>query len=140
VALLSLHPRPAKAILSGRKTLELRRRPLHFAAGSRVLIYATMPEGALVGTVEVVRSQHPVQRADVVRPHNLRALCLAAEEARAYLDGASRPCLLHLTRPKPLANPLSLDTLRQRLPGFTAPQGFRWLSLSALALLGVPHE
>jgi predicted transcriptional regulator len=51
--LLSVHPPVALAILSGSKTLELRRRPIKDAVGARVLMYATMPTGAVVGEFRV---------------------------------------------------------------------------------------
>jgi predicted transcriptional regulator len=52
VALLSLHPEWAQAILDGRKTVEFRRSvPVHDV--SHVVIYATKPVGQVVGYFKV---------------------------------------------------------------------------------------
>lgn len=45
---MSIHPEFAQAIIDGRKTVEFRKRPVAPDV-SHVLIYATMPVGALVG-------------------------------------------------------------------------------------------
>lgn len=51
--LMSIRPVYADAILSGGKTVELRRRRPSFAVGTRVLIYATSPEQRVWGEFEV---------------------------------------------------------------------------------------
>ena len=48
IALMSIRPEFANAILSGEKVVEFRKRPVADDV-SHVLIYATMPVGALVG-------------------------------------------------------------------------------------------
>ena len=52
VALMSIHPRYAHAILAGRKTIEFRKRPL---AGdvTHVVIYSTVPDRAVLGYFEI---------------------------------------------------------------------------------------
>lgn len=60
VALLSIHPRFAEAILNGEKLVEFRR--TRFARRvSHVVIYATQPVGMVVGWFEVegIESRHP---------------------------------------------------------------------------------
>jgi predicted transcriptional regulator len=51
--LMSIRPAYAEAILSGSKTVELRRRKPSFAAGTRVLVYSSSPSRELRGTFEV---------------------------------------------------------------------------------------
>jgi predicted transcriptional regulator len=48
--LLSLRPRFADAILAGAKTVELRRRPINARPGTAILLYASRPMMAIVGT------------------------------------------------------------------------------------------
>lgn len=48
--LMSLRPRYADAILSGAKTVELRRRRPSFGPGTLVLIYSSSPDERVLGT------------------------------------------------------------------------------------------
>ena len=48
VALMSIHPRYAHAILEGRKTVEFRKRPLAEDV-THVVIYSTVPDRAVIG-------------------------------------------------------------------------------------------
>jgi predicted transcriptional regulator len=50
--LMSIRPEYAAAILSGSKTVELRRRRPSFAPGSRVVVYSSAPDQRLLGTFE----------------------------------------------------------------------------------------
>src|SRR5690242_11957139 len=86
-ALISIRPAYADAILSGSKTVELRRRIPSISAGMRLWIYSTKPVGALVGTadVEAVESGSP---DDIWATHHMNAgVCRAQYEA--YYNEAS---------------------------------------------------
>lgn len=48
--LMSIRPDYAKAILSGAKTVELRRRRPSFPSGTRVIVYSSAPDQRLLGT------------------------------------------------------------------------------------------
>ena len=48
--LLSLRPRFAQAILSGAKTVEVRRRPVNAPPQTPIILYASSPTMAIVGT------------------------------------------------------------------------------------------
>lgn len=47
---MSIRPGYAEAILSGSKTVELRRRRPSFSPGTRVIVYSSSPEQQLLGT------------------------------------------------------------------------------------------
>jgi predicted transcriptional regulator len=86
--LLSLRPRFAEAILSGAKTVELRRRPVKAVSGTVVVLYASAPTMAVVGTAVLV---------DVVAlsPHTAwrryrHTLALSWAEFTEYLPELSR--------------------------------------------------
>lgn len=51
--LLSLRPRYATAILTGDKTTELRRRPVNALPGTPIILYASSPIMAVVGTARL---------------------------------------------------------------------------------------
>jgi predicted transcriptional regulator len=122
--LLSLRPRFAEAILSGAKTVELRRRPVKAVSGTVVVLYASAPTMAVVGTAVLV---------DVVAlsPHTAwrryrHTLALSWAEFTEYLTGAEQVHLLRLDDVKELDQPLTLQTLRGSAP-FQPPQSFRYL-------------
>jgi predicted transcriptional regulator len=52
-AIISIRPKFADAILSGAKTIELRRRIPTIQTGARLWIYATRPIGAVVGSATI---------------------------------------------------------------------------------------
>lgn len=125
VLLLSLRPRFAQAILEGTKTTELRRRPINAEPGSRVILYASAPTMAIVGTARLkkVEATEPDDAWD--RFHD--RLALAESEFYGYLDGSHCAYLLHLTRINCLDRPLELKELR-RDGGFQPPQSFRYIA------------
>jgi predicted transcriptional regulator len=51
--LLSLRPRFADTILSGAKTVELRRRPINAQPHTPIILYASNPTMAIVGTARL---------------------------------------------------------------------------------------
>jgi predicted transcriptional regulator len=122
--LLSVRPRFAQAILDGTKTVELRRRPVKAPPGTAVVLYASAPLMAIVGTATLV---------DVValRPQTAwrryrGTLSLSWAEFTEYLNGVDQAQLLRLDDVKELSQPLSLQTLRRAAP-FQPPQSFRYV-------------
>jgi len=65
-AMISIHSDHAANIVSGVKTVELRRRFMALPLGSRLWIYSTLPVGALVATATIVA-------IDYDAPHQLWA-------------------------------------------------------------------
>ncbi|MEO3843205.1 ASCH domain-containing protein [Streptomyces sp. B22F1] len=135
--LLSLHPRFATAILNGEKTVELRRQRVAVPPGTPVIIYATSPVMALMGTARLtgVDTAAPAQ---VWRRH--RAACgISRTEYTAYMDGAAQASALLLDTPRPLGNRVPLAHLR-RSGAFHPPQSYRYLTPEALRSLVDGHE
>lgn len=125
VLLLSLRPRFANAILDGTKTVELRRRPVNAAPGTRVILYSTAPTMAIVGTARLRTVDIRGPRAAWSR--HRRDLALSKDEFDAYLEGSEHAYLLHLTQVCRLDEPLHLHQLR-RDGGFRPPQSFRYVA------------
>ncbi|MET7706083.1 hypothetical protein [Micromonospora sp. NPDC005413] len=127
VLLLSLRPRFAEAILSGAKTIELRRRPINAKPGTKVILYSSAPVMAIVGTARLnqVMVSNPQTAWNVHHP----ALGLRKDEYDAYLDGSQLAYLLHLSQVCTLNEPLHLHRLRQD-GGFHPPQSFRYVAPS----------
>lgn len=122
--LLSLRPRHAEAIVSGRKSVELRRRRIAAPPGTSVILYASAPVKAIVGTARLVSCE--VTSADAAWQAHSVGLAVDREEFEAYLDGR-QACLLLLIDVQRLHRPLTLKQLRQDQP-FQPPQSYRFVS------------
>jgi predicted transcriptional regulator len=122
--LLSLRPRFARAILNGTKTIDLRRRPVRAHAGTQVILYASAPLMAVVGTAKL--QQVLVCDADEAWRDHGRRLGLDRQEVDDYLGGAPA-CLLMLSDVCELDQPVTLLELRRQAP-FSPPQSFRYVS------------
>ena len=122
---LSLKPRFAEAILSGAKTVEVRRVMPRITVPTLALLYASGATRALVGTC-VVRSvaRHPTD--ELWQLHGART-ALSRTELDAYLAGCDSGVALLLERPEPLAAPVPLHTLRQA-HGFRPPQSLAYVN------------
>jgi predicted transcriptional regulator len=132
VVLLSVKPKYAHAILSGAKTIELRRVRPSVDVPFQVLLYASSPQMAIVGTVRVnaISEWTP---ATLWRAHSADA-GIDADAYRDYFDGAPRAFALHLSLPTPVV-PIGLDQIRRAVPGFVVPQSYRYLSPSVVETL-----
>jgi predicted transcriptional regulator len=126
VALLSIHPRHAYAILGGKKTVELRRTRLPSDV-SHVVVYATSPMKTVVGWFEVgaVERDRPSR---LWKKHGA-ATGITASEFRAYFNGASEGTAISVGRVVALEKPVKLSTLWSSRP----PQSFGYLDSARAA-------
>lgn len=127
VALLSIHPRHAEAILSGRKRVELRRTPVS-SDTTHVLIYATTPVKAVVGWFEVAGVDGD-SRTGLWNTYRL--VCgVTRHEFRTYFAGASRAYAIRVAAAHRFAVALPLDVL----PGVKRPpQSFQYVDPAPVA-------
>lgn len=132
--LLSLKPRFAEAILRGVKTVELRRQPVALAPDAAVLIYASSPVMAIIGTARVHNIEHGDPQQIWVR-HSAN-IALAREEYDDYLSGAGFVSAITLEMPAFLDSPVTLQQLRGEQP-FHPPQSYCFVSPSSPGTLGV---
>ena len=132
---VSIHPRHVATILSGEKTVELRRTRPHVAAGQPIAIYSTSPESALVAVGAVDRVQ--VSTPSALRtPSLLLDARVSEREYDAYFRGTDRAVAVHLRDVAPLQNRVTLSHLRSRRR-YTPPQTWHFFDAAGLrALLG----
>lgn len=109
-AMISIHSDHAANIVSGMKTVELRRRFMSLPLGSRLWIYSTLPVGALVATATIVA-------IDYDSPHNLwvRYKSEAAVSKNLffkYFGGCDLGCAILLDSVEPIS-PVPLDSIRK---------------------------
>lgn len=143
VALFSVRPRWGRLIMSGDKTVELRRTiPRRDLAGC--LVYATSPVSAIVGSCRIVQvSELPLDELRVV---GTTAGCVQPDEFDTYFRGRTVGGAIWLTAAEPLAAPIPSAAIAVSIPTWRPPQSFRYvnalerrelvkLGLSALPLI-----
>ena len=131
--LLSIHPRFAEAIFDGTKKVELRRRAPKLVAGDEVVVYATVPTAAVLGkfTVKSVDSSELHDLWQVTR----KVAAVSSSEFDAYFDGLNRGVGIWIANTQRYSAPVSLTDLRNSIPGFHPPQGFRYLSADEVKVI-----
>ncbi len=133
---LSLRPRFAHSILDGSKSVELRRQRVATSPGTPVVLYASAPVMAVVGTARVAEVH--IDEPDCVWQQFHMDLGLKREEFEQYVAGAAQASALLLTDIDRLWAPVSLSHLRQAQP-FNPPQSYRYLTCDALERLVQGH-
>jgi predicted transcriptional regulator len=123
--LISVKPQYLGLMVSGDKTVELRRRVLHVPAGTRVWIYATVPSGwvGAVGEVSHVHENTPRQIWNRFRDH----AGVSKQAFFSYFNGSDRACAVVFHRIRPLSKAIHLEELRQSLGSFRPPQFYKKL-------------
>jgi predicted transcriptional regulator len=134
--LLSLRPRFADSILSGNKSVELRRQRITPEPGTPVILYASAPTMGIVGTARIADAQ--VAAPDDVWEQFHERLGLTYEEFALYLAGATQASALELTAINPLPDALPLAHLRATV-AFSPPQSYRYLAQTTLQRLVTGH-
>jgi predicted transcriptional regulator len=131
--LVSIHPRFAETIFSGRKTVELRRRFSDSAdTDSLVFIYCTSPVQSLVGTAQIVEvNRMPI--GSIWRKYR-KAACVSKAEFDSYFAGVDFGYAILLHRVKRFRTAIAADDLRREF-GFVAPQSFRYVPREYYSLL-----
>ena len=117
--LISIHPRHVANILTGEKTIELRRGRPSVAPGQEVLIYSTTPVAALTARCKIgnVESLPP----ETLWRRYASRLAVTRDQFDAYFDSSETATALHLYDVEPLSRPVTLSELRASGP-FHAPQ------------------
>lgn len=118
-AIISIRPAFAEAILSGKKTVELRRRIPPVELGTRLWIYATRPVAAIVGVAII----------DAICRGTPQAVWEATSDRTAidrgdfdrYFEGAREAIAIRLSRIERI-RPIGIECLRIWKEGFHPPQ------------------
>lgn len=124
IALLSIHPRFANAILAGTKQVEFRKAGFKRAV-THLLLYATAPVQQIVGYVEL-------SGVDECAPSVLwrRYRAVGGIERREFFDYFGDRTIgfaFNVRRPRRLRKPLDLDELHDAIP-----QSFMYSNVAAL--------
>lgn len=122
---LSLRPRFAEAILTGEKSVELRRTRVAAAPGAMFILYASGPVKAVVGTAKLVSSD--TDTPDAIWSRYGSDASITRAEFDEYFAGAVTATALTVAQPKRLPSPATLNELRTET-GFRPPQSYRYLA------------
>lgn len=134
--LLSVRPQFAESILDGSKTAEIRRQRPDVRSGTLVIIYATKPKGAIVGTARV-SSMSQGTPGEIWERHKAH-VGISREEFDSYLDGAVVAYALLLKRVQRLVPFLTLEEMRAAA-AFQPPQSYRYVNQEMLDSLVSGH-
>jgi len=132
-AIFSIKPKYVQLILSGEKTVELRRTlPRFIEKGSRVYIWESSPKRRFAGVVNVVAVESiPINRLWATVSHTAG---ISESEFEEYFAGAKEGVAVFLCQPEEFAAKPELSTLRENFQ-FRPPQSFRYVSESEVELL-----
>lgn len=123
--LISVRLEHAERILSGEKTVELRRLRPQVVDGDFVVLYATSPTRAIVGTFKVAGL---VETTPLQLWPTVAAICgISHQQFTEYFHGAARAFAIRVKDARRLRAPISLSTLRRTIPSFRPPQGYHYL-------------
>lgn len=125
MVVLSLKPRFAEAILTGVKTVELRRTEPKIETPMLALLYAASPMRSLVGTC-IVTSVRSADLVDLWHEHGHEA-SLSYHEFQQYFEEVHKGTALTLTKPQAFNRRVKLQDLRAEWEGFRPPQSFAYV-------------
>jgi predicted transcriptional regulator len=126
VLFLSLRPAYSEHIMSGSKTIELRRIRPRAKPGSLAIIYASSPEMRVVGTciVDEIGTATP---QEIWRLHGPK-IGIDWSAVADYFSGKEKGVAISLSRPERLDTPIPLQSVRLCVGASVPPQSFRYLS------------
>jgi predicted transcriptional regulator len=131
--LFSIRPFYADKILTGEKSVELRRKfPEYGTTGSTALIYATSPVSAVVGTA-IIKSVFRLSLSKLWKTHGASA-CIAKHDFDVYFAGQDYGFAITLDAARQLKSQLTASDLEIEF-GIVPPQSYRYLDEERVALL-----
>lgn len=128
--LLSIRPKYANLIFSGRKKIELRRVRPRLQKGGLVLIYVSSPVKALMGGFQVrkVIEGTPKYLWSTVGAES----GVTKKEFEDYYSGLSLGFAIFSSKIWQLKQPINLTDLKKRWSHFSPPQGYRYINLNEI--------
>lgn len=134
--MISIHPSRVASIVSGDKTIELRRTRPAVEPGQPVAIYATSPTAAVVATSSITAVETGTPEA--IWSRHSAASMIDQDDYNAYFAGATVAVALHLGPIEMLSEHLPLDHMRRDAP-FHPPQTWHFLSSERVSQLAGSH-
>ncbi len=130
--LISLHPEHTENVLSGRKTVELRRRRLRVGPGTRVWIYTKQPRSR-VDAYAIVREVYEGSQEELWAKFGDQ-VAISRSDFDNYLSGSETGCAIVFASVSRLARAVGLDEIRRKVAKFHPPQFFKRLEPNSIEL------
>jgi predicted transcriptional regulator len=132
---ISIQPRWARLIRSGRKTVELRRRFPRLLAGSLAYLYESSPVCSLTALLHV----GAVQELPISELWNVHgdASCVDKDHFASYFDGRDVGYGVQIAQCVSLPLAVPLVQLREEF-AFTAPQSWAYAAPKLVSSIGIP--
>lgn len=122
--IISIKPEYAFKIMSGDKTIELRRKfPVKDIEGGIAIIYASSPVREIIGYA-VIEKVHELPLDTLWRKYRKHA-CVSKTFFYEYFTGLNHGFALSLSQPTQLIEPLDIKRMEEEF-FVTAPQSFRY--------------
>jgi predicted transcriptional regulator len=125
--LYSIKPEYMDLILSGNKTVELRKRIPDLQKNDKILLYASSPQKALVGITEVL--DFFIEPIEKLWSLVSDTACIDFKTFQNYYLGKDLGVGIVLKKPRKFVNPIPLEDLRNQWFGFSPPQDYRYITL-----------
>lgn len=124
--LLSVQPQYAEMIVSGEKTVELRRVRPRVSPGDVIVMYVSSPKREIRALLQVeeVLEAPPAELWHAVG--NTAGVSIG--EYEEYFQGSATGVGISLRLVQDLKEPVTLDELRAMSPGFRPPQSYRYIA------------
>jgi predicted transcriptional regulator len=132
---ISIQPKWAGLIRSGKKTIELRRRFPRLPAGSSAYLYESSPTCALTALLHI-GAVHELPVAELWKVHG-GASCVDKRHFAEYFDGRDVGYGIHVKRCDSLPIVVPLAELREKF-AFTAPQSWAYAAPQLVSSIGAP--
>ncbi len=120
--ILSIKPIYSNSIISGAKTVELRRRfPTNIPQGTIAYIYSTTPVRAIIGYAEILDVlKKPVKQ---IWDNYAQEACIKETDFESYFDGVTHGFVLCFKNAQAFKREIDLTELREQY-NFIPPQSF----------------
>jgi predicted transcriptional regulator len=123
VVLMSIKPEFWVSIAAGTKRFELRRRPPRVETRTLVVVYASAPTKALVGTFRI-GALHAGPVTEIWNRFGTH-FGIDNKRYREYFSGLASAWAIEIAEPTTFPS-VTLSDLRLRVPGFRPPQSFMY--------------
>ena len=126
--ILSIKPRYSNPIISGHKTVELRRRfPTNIPTGTIAYIYSTTPVRAIIGYAEILDVlKKPIEK---IWDDYEQVACIEKTDFDSYFEGVTHGFVLCFKNAQAFKREIDLNELREQY-NFIPPQSFLYAKSS----------
>ena len=131
--LISVRPKFAIRIMSGKKIVELRRLRPKASSGDNLLFYISSPDKSLGAIAKIQKITN--SSLDILWEEVKEKASVTHEEFLNYFEGKESGYAIYFSNIEKFHNPIELTNIQKLIPGFTAPQTFRYFSANELTTI-----